>query len=62
MVKEHPHTGDDRRLLDQDGVVRDESVALVTADTEGGFLLWWVVEGQVRASTRVVALGAQATV
>jgi acyl-ACP thioesterase len=44
------------------GVVRDEAVTLVTADTEGGFLLWWVVDGQVRASTRVVALGAQATV
>ncbi len=24
VVEEHPHTGDDRRLLDQDSVVRDQ--------------------------------------
>ena len=24
MVEEHPHAGDDRRLLDQDGVVSDQ--------------------------------------
>jgi hypothetical protein len=24
VVEEHPHTGDDRRLLDQDGVVGDQ--------------------------------------
>jgi hypothetical protein len=24
VVEEHPHTGDDRRLLDQDGVVSDQ--------------------------------------
>ena len=24
VVEEHPHTGDDRRLLDQDGIVGDQ--------------------------------------
>ncbi len=39
----------------REGVVRDEPVTLVTADVERGFLQWWVVDGQVRASTRVQA-------
>lgn len=44
------------------GVVREEAVTLVTADAEGGFLQWWVVGGQVRASTKVTAGRAQSTV
>jgi hypothetical protein len=28
VVEEHPHTGDDRRLLDQDGVVSDQEEVL----------------------------------
>ncbi len=46
----------------REGVVREESVEVVTGDTEGGFLQWWVVDGQVRSSTRVQAIDAQATV
>jgi acyl-ACP thioesterase len=42
----------------REGVVRGESVAIATDDGEGGFLQWWLVDGQVRASTQVV----QATV
>jgi acyl-ACP thioesterase len=37
----------------REGVVRDEAVTVVTADEDDGFLLWWVVDGQVRASTAV---------
>jgi hypothetical protein len=37
----------------REGVVRGEEVTLVTADDDDGFLQWWVVDGQVRSSTRV---------
>jgi acyl-ACP thioesterase len=37
----------------REGVVRNEEVEIVTQDADDGFLQWWVVEGQVRASTRV---------
>jgi acyl-ACP thioesterase len=37
----------------REGVVRDEPVTVVTADGGAGFDQWWVVDGQVRASTRV---------
>ncbi len=40
----------------REGVVRDEVVDVVTADAEDGFLQWWVVDGEVRASTEVRAL------
>jgi len=46
----------------REGVVRDESVTLVTAEADGGFLQWWVVDGQVRSSTKVTPGGAQSTV
>ena len=46
----------------REGVVRDEAVTLVTADADGGFLQWWVVDGQVRSSTKVSPRGAQSTV
>jgi acyl-ACP thioesterase len=37
----------------REGVVRDEAVSVVTQDVTDGFLQWWVVDGQVRASTDV---------
>jgi acyl-ACP thioesterase len=37
----------------REGVVRDDDVTIVTADDGTGFLQWWVVDGQVRASTEV---------
>jgi acyl-ACP thioesterase len=37
----------------REGVVRDESVDVVTQDEGDGFLQWWVVDGLVRASARV---------
>jgi acyl-ACP thioesterase len=37
----------------REGVVRGDDVGVVTADDETGFLQWWVVDGQVRASTEV---------
>lgn len=46
----------------REGVVRGEAVSLVTADADGGFLQWWVVDGQVRSSVRVTPGGAQPTV
>ena len=46
----------------REGVVRGEPVTLVTADDDEGFLQWWVVDGQVRSSTRVTGLGVQSTV
>jgi acyl-ACP thioesterase len=39
----------------REGVVRDDAVTVVTADDEAGFLQWWVVDGQVRASAEVRA-------
>ena len=42
----------------REGVVRDDAVTLVTADDDAGFLQWWVVDGQVRASTRVTTPGS----
>ena len=46
----------------REGVVRGEEVILVTADDDEGFLQWWVVDGQVRSSTRVTGLEDQSTV
>jgi acyl-ACP thioesterase len=37
----------------REGVVRHEAVEIVTEDAEDGFLQWWVVDGQVRATTEV---------
>ena len=37
----------------REGVVRDEAVEVVTDHGEDGFLQWWVVDGQVRASAEV---------
>lgn len=58
-VEEHLATRDDlaaplrAEIEYREGVVRGDEVTLVTADDEAGFLQWWVVDGQVRSSTRV---------
>ena len=47
----------------REGVVRGDEVALHTADVDDGFLQWWVVDGQVRATAEVRGAGAdQSTV
>jgi acyl-ACP thioesterase len=45
----------------REGVVRDDDVRLVTDDEDDGFLQWWVVEGQVRASARIEGLSRAST-